>query len=384
MGLLRLYLALCVVAQHATPVLPWTMHDGAQAVQIFYIISGFYMSLVLSSARYANVLRFYESRFLRIFPLSWIVLIGVGGISLCAGIVSGHWLALAAYASGPLKANGTLGVVLAAVSNVTLFGQDWVMFLSQPHGSQLTVTRNFWLDAHPLFLYLLIPQAWSVGVELCFYALVPFINRLRTASLAALCSALLLARLSAYAFMDLGHDPWTYRFFPFELFTFLLGMLAFRLYSANRHHLMQAQAARSTIAAFGIISILAVGAFYGAARFIEHLSQLVNPAFATLATYPVWAVGIAGLFALTRNNRYDRTLGELSFPIYLVHYFIVELVRPVIGATRVAGLLLGPVSAVLSIVAAIVLLKLCIEPIDRARHGLTVAPHAPQVEAVTM
>jgi peptidoglycan/LPS O-acetylase OafA/YrhL len=379
MGLLRLYLAMCVIGQHATPVLPWTMHDGLQAVQIFYIISGFYMALVLSSTRYANVLRFYESRFLRIFPITWIVVVGVGALSLAAGVMTGHWLALGAYASRPFSANGTLGVAIAAVSNVTLFGQDWVMFLTHPRGAHLAITRNFWTDEHPLFLYLVVPQAWSVGVELCFYALVPFINRLRTVSLAALCAAAVVARLAAYSFMGLNHDPWTYRFFPFELFSFLLGMLAFRLYAANRHRL-RTPAVASTLAAFGIVSALALGAFYVAAALIEHLSHHVDPTYGTLATYPLWAAGIAGLFAITRNNTYDRLVGELSFPIYLVHNFVIRLVKPALTAVSLSSAWLGPLSAAVSIAVAIVLFRLCVEPVDRARHELTIGAKTVQFE----
>jgi peptidoglycan/LPS O-acetylase OafA/YrhL len=59
MGILRVYLALCVIAAHSHRVLPWRMHDGRQAVQIFYIISGFYMAMVLST-RYSSARDLYE------------------------------------------------------------------------------------------------------------------------------------------------------------------------------------------------------------------------------------------------------------------------------------------------------------------------------------
>ena len=45
MGIPRLYLSLCVVGTHAEPVLPWRMHGGADAVQIFFVISGFSMQV---------------------------------------------------------------------------------------------------------------------------------------------------------------------------------------------------------------------------------------------------------------------------------------------------------------------------------------------------
>src|SRR5579884_1438107 len=100
MGILRVYLALCVIAAHATSNgLPRSLHSGKEAVQIFYLISGFYMALVLSS-RYDAPKAFYLSRFLRIFPTYWIV----AGVTLAwcavAGVASGHWLFLSAYVHG--------------------------------------------------------------------------------------------------------------------------------------------------------------------------------------------------------------------------------------------------------------------------------------------
>jgi peptidoglycan/LPS O-acetylase OafA/YrhL len=361
----------CVVGQHASGVLPWAVHDGMQAVQIFYIISGFYMAMVLSSDRYADTRRFYISRFLRIFPVTWVVLAGVAGGSGIIGLITGHWVELAPYVSGPFAHNGVLGVWIAALSNITLFGQDWVMFLSHPVGGSLHVTRNFWLDTNPLFFLLVIPQAWSVGLELCFYLLVPFINRLTTGTIAGLAGASLIARLLAYRVFDLAADPWTYRFFPFELSHFLLGMLAFRLYVATRGRVSMPPVA-STFRGFAIVSVFALTIFYGAARCIELLSRPIPLAYATLLTYPLWAILIVGLFVVSRSNRFDRTIGELSFPVYLVHYFIISIAREALRITSLPHSWLGPVSALSSVAAAIVLFKFCTEPIDRARHVLTV------------
>lgn len=370
MGLLRLYLALCVVGMHATRVFPWAMHDGMQAVQIFYIISGFYMAMVLSSARYADARRFYTSRFLRIFPVTWVVLAGVVVGSGILGLTTGHWIALDPYVSGSFRNNGPVGVAIAAVSNITLFGQDWVMFLSDPAGSGLHITRSFWLDEHPLFRLLLVPQAWSVGLELCFYVLVPFINRLRTGTIVAIAAASLAARLTAYGVFGLSSDPWTYRFFPFELLTFLLGMLAFRFYAANRGR-VSAPAMASTFLAFSITSAVALTTFYGGARSVDLFSRHIGPAYSSLLTYPLWALLVAGLFVWSKNNTYDRVIGELSFPVYLVHYFIIAIARGLLRATSIPESWLGAVSALTSIAVAVVLFKWCIDPIDRARHTLT-------------
>ena len=49
MGTIRLLLALAVLLMmHSTPLLGIRMINGAWAVQAFYVISGFYMALVLN------------------------------------------------------------------------------------------------------------------------------------------------------------------------------------------------------------------------------------------------------------------------------------------------------------------------------------------------
>jgi hypothetical protein len=78
MGLIRVLLALAVVDFHAVRFassphflnLPWI--NGGVAVQSFFVISGFYMALILSG-KYAGrgVFVFYRARFLRLYsPLA--------------------------------------------------------------------------------------------------------------------------------------------------------------------------------------------------------------------------------------------------------------------------------------------------------------------------
>lgn len=369
MGLLRLYLALCVVGAHAGPVLPWATHDGIQAVQIFFLISGFYMALVLSSGRYSSSYEFYLSRFLRIFPVTWLVLAGIVAASLVLGLSTNRWFALTPYFAEPFAKNGTLGVALAAVSNFTLFGQDWVMFLSDESGESLRLTKNFWQNKFPLWHLLLIPPAWSVSLELWFYLIAPIVNRLLTKTIVAIIVALLLTRLLAYVFLELSHDPWTYRFFLFELSNFFLGMLAFRLYDSRLKTL--ATKSSPTFVAFLITSLVSLALFSFGAEVVAVCAKRFNGAYCSLASYPVWCIVIVCLFAASRNNKYDRMIGELSFPIYLVHFFVISVVGVAIRVTGTPASSLGPLSALVSIIAASLLFKWCIAPMERVRHDLT-------------
>ena len=56
MGIIRFLLALAVVAFHSQRILGLRLMGGNEAVEIFFIISGFYMSLILRGkyARHAH------------------------------------------------------------------------------------------------------------------------------------------------------------------------------------------------------------------------------------------------------------------------------------------------------------------------------------------
>ena len=121
MGILRIYLALCVVAEHSTSIFPWQNHRGKEAVQIFYLISGFYMAHI--AGKYKSVIEFYLSRFFRIFPPYYAVLGFSVIICVASGIIYGYWGVLGAYAASPMQ-NGLSGIAASVISNITLFFQD--------------------------------------------------------------------------------------------------------------------------------------------------------------------------------------------------------------------------------------------------------------------
>src|ERR1700692_3494890 len=72
MGLLRLILALAVVVDHAPQSFSLKLVPGDVAVEMFFMISGFYMALILST-RYdtgnrSGIGAFYIARSLRLWP----------------------------------------------------------------------------------------------------------------------------------------------------------------------------------------------------------------------------------------------------------------------------------------------------------------------------
>src|SRR4051812_1810715 len=84
MGLLRFLLASSVVFSHLGTVAGLDLIGGWRAVQVFFMVSGFYMALVLDTKyRDLSYRGFISSRALRIFPAYYLMM---GSIALHVGI----------------------------------------------------------------------------------------------------------------------------------------------------------------------------------------------------------------------------------------------------------------------------------------------------------
>src|SRR5262249_53646167 len=122
-----------------------------------------------------------------------------------------------------------------AATNVLILGQDVVMFLGITPEGMLYATRNYWATTPLLHTFLLVPQAWSLSLELLFYAIAPFLVRQPATRLAGLVFACLILRVFIYYGLGLNYDPWTNKLFPIELGVFLAGALSFRLLGIVRN-----------------------------------------------------------------------------------------------------------------------------------------------------
>jgi peptidoglycan/LPS O-acetylase OafA/YrhL len=334
MGLVRTLLAFAVVFDHAgafgvipphTPVYGLAPVTAVLAVQVFFVISGFYMSLVLTEKYRAHdgwVWRFWLSRYMRLWP-SYAVVLLVTGIVWSNNIV------------GPAVPWGSWQHDLFKLSGLSLIGIDLTAFY--------TVGADY-----PAHGQLPVAQAWSLGAELWFYLLVPALAVLRTRWLVLLGAVLLAARLAIIG--TLPEFPWQQRFFPLELWFFVLGMLAHRAYAkgiAIPHLGWPALAAAITLVLF-----------------IHHSDTLGGwtPRNALILTGAL-AVLLPFVFALSRNWKLDRVVGELSYPVYLVHVTVLAALP--LARNHIA------LSVLLTLAAALPLLFLIDRPVDRLRARLT-------------
>lgn len=348
MGIIRLLLALAVVTEHGGAAFGLRIVPGTAAVQCFYVISGFYMQLVLSTAYPAGLsgtLRFYSSRYLRLAP-SYLLVVAL----TLAGAVVTHktfYMPLSEFVSwlGRMTA-GSLSFLV--FTNVAMFGQDIAMFLGLSPTGSLYWTSHFATEPLAAHKFLLVPQAWSLGVELAFYLIAPALLRARTQTLVAV-GALSFAIRLTLAFYGLTKDPWNYRFFPSELGIFVLGALAYRTGVAFREKLSE----RRGKIALGAIFLICLSFHY------IPVSSEVKRFFLVFLV----SLSLPDLFHLTRRNSLDQTLGKLSYPIYISHLMLL-------GITKYAGQYRAEALVFLSIAFAYFTVRLVEDPIDSIRRRL--------------
>lgn len=306
MGTIRILLALAVVVEHAERLIPGgtPMVHGLVSVQAFFLISGFYMALVLEHKYRDRTLAFYRNRFIRIFPTYWAVL----AISIAAGFFVPSADKFSQLASID-PSTGTY--ILMIVANIFIFGSDIMMFLSSDERG-LFFVQNFMSHDVQLFKYHYILQAWSLPLELMFYMMAPFIVH-RYWLIYSLLAVSIATKVGTFiAFGPI--DPWAYRFFPSELSVFCLGVLAFKWSKRVR-----SKPISQRLGAPMLVALIALIVFF---------KEVPVPHGVKIAMLLVLlVVGLPFVFERFKRNRIDREIGELSYVVYLCHFLVIGLVN---------------------------------------------------------
>lgn len=355
MGTLRLLLAISVLLKHVRGC-HYAMTGGATSVETFFIISGFLIAMILD-VKYnkpGQLWLFYSNRALRIYSTYWLILVGVALMQVAAHCavhqsVIDLWLHNAARL-------GPEGVWYLAVTNVVIVGQDLALFMSLGHHG-LHWSAAFWHSSPVVPTFMLIPPAWSLSLELTFYAISPWILRQRTRWIAAILGLSVAIRIVLW-FAGFRADPWSYRFFPNEISLFLAGALAYR--HIYRRASLHKPSKKTRWFAFGMIPAVVLYPVY------SHSHGLFFST--TKVLYLVYAVtAIPMLFRITGGLAWDRRLGELSYPLYLCHFSIVQALDHF--ALHVSLLVRISVAIVVSCGVAWVCVVVLERPLDHFRQS---------------
>lgn len=363
MGVLRVILALLVVIDHSSGKLSmFHLPGGVFAVKVFFIISGFYMAMILNKKYIGpgSYSLFISNRFLRIFPIYWVVIGLTVGLSFISFFTFNDWMRLTPYvAYNEFMDFRTLAFL--GVTNIFLFGQDIVMFLGlNLETGSLFFTNNFVLTNPQLDNFLFIPQAWTIGLELLFYLLAPFVVRKRIRVIMLLIACSIIIRGFIYFNLGLQHDPWTYRFFPTEFALFLLGALSFRLYNYIDNNPGKIIYNKLIMVIYFFILI-----FY---NYLPNFESGID--VKSILFYILTGLSIPSIFLITKTSSIDNRIGDLSYPIYIIHMLVIYISWVLIYEfnLHIQKGIKGLIIVTITLIASYILVKYVSDPIEKLRQ----------------
>jgi peptidoglycan/LPS O-acetylase OafA/YrhL len=352
--------ALAVALGHSGGLWGRVLFPGKYAVQGFFIISGFLITLILHE-KYTDNWLFWSNRALRIY-VPYLLVWAVSLAALWPLAMLGVRPSYADSFLAVLKDFPSLASTFALVTNLGIFGQDLGLWMRLDDGVLSFDDRAIVSGALAHHVQVLAP-AWTIAIELTFYALAPFLVRRSILTIVTLISVSLVARFLMHR-AGFNYDPWLYRFFPFELALFLMGALAYRIYAATRHRpIWQPRNC-------WIVTAVVVGG-------ILWLDQQ-----AVLYKHPwrfffLFAAATPFLFIASTRSKLDRALGDLSYPIYLIHWPVLLTVL-VVASGPTVPLVVIPVTLLLSIL----FVQGVERPLDRFRQSRARTPQ-PSTPAAT-
>lgn len=303
MGLIRLLLSISVVLVHSYG---FALVGGRLAVQLFYMVSGYLISYVLIEGRsYKTVRPFYINRFIRLYPMY-----------ICVAIITLIYYFSFESASSSLTFFNTYrsidksGGIALILANLVIFGQDWIMFTGSVNGVFKFVS-DFQSTDFIVWHGLIVPQAWTLGVELSFYLIAPFVLRNRRYMFLLFFASCIL-RVSLVIYGVGSRDPWTYRFFPTELALFLLGAIS--------HQILSVQIRKRGPSILSRFSSLVV---YGFFIYILVFPYLPMRFLQGVLIVLFFFLALPFFMDFQKSRPWDRFLGEFSYPVYISHILVV-------------------------------------------------------------
>ncbi|UVM41805.1 acyltransferase family protein [Pseudomonas brassicacearum] len=272
-GVYRLLLAMLVAVSHMGMTF-MGFNPGVVAVVSFLIISGFVMTSLIERTYNTpgQIGLFYMDRLLRLYPqfLVYFVL-------SCAVI---HFL----LPGTPQAAALTLENIATSLPIVPL---GFYMF-------GITVPE-------------ILPPAWSLGLEMCFYLLIPFLILYRTRGIAFALSVTVFM-VASLGYLDT--DIYGYRLLPGVLFIFLCGSYLYRAQAKG-------------------LWIAFVTGFVAALMFLAIVVGIIpRRPFNAEVTLGI-ALGLPAVFLLSRlkHHRLDEFLGNISYGVFLNHFVVMYVLR---------------------------------------------------------
>lgn len=266
---------------------------GNLAVTSFFILSGFVIALSFSVRDYKKVSKFYLNRWAALFPLFIL-------------------MQMSSAFSQPLESRYLLVNIL---------------------GLQPFLTGGYWFNLNG--------PAWSVSVEFFMYMIFPVIFRV-TSKITKPVKALVVLLLIEFSLTLLIGNFTTvntafyilYHFPIFQLFHFISGIFAFKIYVDWKSSKRFTQNGVNLIAG-PIFAVAVYGSFYTNIQYLKYGALIVIPTL-----FYVIGSAVASKNSTTSNDSLLYKAGEATFVIYITHWLWVGTLRKILVSEKNLNLMM--------------------------------------------
>ena len=296
-GSLRFLLAIAVAVSHLGITI-YNYNPGVSAVVIFYLLAGMVAYKLIYNLYPNQPINYYKDRIKRIFPMYFLALI-FSFIVYLLGAKSYFISAEPTY--------------IEYLSNIIVIPLSYFMYTG--------------IDK-----FTLLPPVWSLGVELQFYLLAPFILLFTKRVIILISLSFIIYVLANIGFLHT--DYFGYRLLPGVMFIFLIGTLIQKsIYGCLKSR-------NILISIYIFIFFLALYVFstnYKAPFNHETIFALI--------------VGIPFLYYVKLPKiKLDKFLGNISYPIFLYHFPIYWLLEIYYKSTILNVLVLTIIISIISLI----------------------------------
>lgn len=301
MGLFRFLFALSIVIFHLGFFSTYNIGTDSIAVLSFFIISGFYMSLILNE-KYSSNKSFYINRFLRIFPIYW------GSLAI--------FVILAAFKSFSGQ-ESALSHYLAYYPSSSYFQflVDSINFILR--NILLIVNLDYFYKPQATSGFLFIQQAWTLQIELLFYLIAPFLVRINFKNLFILISIYMITLYSLVLPQSILPPGSLSYMFSIYFIYFVLGIFSYKIYSFIKKKRIPKFVPAS---AFILMTLYLLTYHFIPIRY--PLDSFNIPDF---FYFSLFILSVPFIFIFSKNLPFDSFIGSLSYPIYIFHIISIKI-----------------------------------------------------------
>ncbi|TKR60081.1 hypothetical protein L596_029666 [Steinernema carpocapsae] len=289
----------------------------------FFVLSGYLMAMIYRTkiTRISDFGHFYKKRFLRLLPLY--------ALTILATLAAGKYM------------------IISSLFEFLAQDSKWALVLATNVGNMLD-KKTYW-DQVVEFKYLL--HTWSLGVEMQYYLMVPFLFYME-AKCPSFRIVTHLLTFSSLCYHLLNPGTWGFDFVFARIWQFHLGSLSwqFTYLPKNGYWPPDSPQGPKNNSFLDVIHLILSGSFFLFLLPSPKWTQEAVRISGTLFSAVFFACPSMGKFSLM-SSQFFSYLGDISYVLYLIHWPVIIFLRSCYGIATysfVTGLFLALVLILVS------------------------------------